>query len=443
MQKIIILVLLFSQALQSFAAVTFPDIENSFYRDAVVTLASEGVISGFEDGTFGADKTITRAEILKIFLRAKWTVLTDTPKIRCFRDVGLTLWYHPYICEGAKLGIVKGFDDGSFGPDKPVTVLEALAIGLRLYGLAPANGSPWYLPYQDFANTNGIIDTHSYSLATPMSRGKASELILSIREYSTKRSPLQSLSKWCTTPWTLGSTNTMQIAGKTRSYLLYVPPGYSSSTPVWLIIAIHGRTNSNTQVQWYMGLEGSRRGGGWQTEYIVAYPAGLDAGGGSRSWSAEENVTFFDAMIRDIGDKYCIERSDVMVVAHSLGASFASKLACVRGDIIHAMGIVGGGGWTSSCNQTPTATLIYQNANDTLSSPATARATENMMRGANTCGATTETVMIGSLSCKRWKDCSTGNPVVWCEWYPTYGGDPHSWPTSGGADILGFFRALN
>lgn len=147
-------------------------------------------------------------------------------------------------------------------------------------------------------------------------------------------------------------------------------------------------------------------------------------------------MTFFDAIVRDVGDNYCIERSSVMVVAHSLGAWFASKLACVRGDVIHAMGIVGGGGWTSRCNTTPTATLIYQNPNDTLSSPATARATEKVMKTANTCGATTEDIRIGSLTCQRWNDCSTGSPVVWCENYPTYGGDPHSWPTGGGSDIL-------
>ena len=106
-------------------------------------------------------------------------------------------------------------------------------------------------------------------------------------------------------------------------------------------------------------------------------------------------MTFFDAIIRDIGDNYCIERSDIFVVAHSLGASFASRLACVRGDVIQGMSIVGGGGWTTPCGQTSTASLIYQNPNDTLSSPATARTTERVMKTANTCGATTEDVMIG------------------------------------------------
>ena len=419
----------------------FPDTEYSWYRDSITTLAGEGVISGYDNRDFWPSNTITRAEILKVFLRAKWVTLSGTTTEPCFRDVRMNIWYHPYICEAAKLGIVSGFGDGTFGPDRPVTVLEGLAMGLRLYGLTPTVSTPWYTAYQGFADVNGILDTHSYSLVTPMSRGRATELILAIRSYATQKSPIRSLSKWCSTPWTLTSTPTIQIAGKVRSYILTIPPGYSSSSPVGLIVAIHGRTNSNTQVQWYMGLEWGRRWGS-QSEYIVAYPAGLDAGGGSRSWSAEENVTFFDAIVRDVGDNYCIERSDVMVVAHSLGASFASKLACVRGDIIHAIGIVGGGGWTSSCNTTPTATLIYQNPNDTLSSPATARATERVMKGANTCGATTENFQIGWLSCQTWNDCSTGSPVVWCENYPTYGGDPHSWPTSGGTDILGFFRGL-
>jgi hypothetical protein len=37
----------------------------------VQILSDEGIISGFSDGTFGPDKTITRAEILKIYLKAK------------------------------------------------------------------------------------------------------------------------------------------------------------------------------------------------------------------------------------------------------------------------------------------------------------------------------------------------------------------------------------
>lgn len=64
------LVVIISLGIQSVSA-SFPDIGNSFYRDSVQILSDEGIISGFADGTFGPEKTITRAEILKVFLKAK------------------------------------------------------------------------------------------------------------------------------------------------------------------------------------------------------------------------------------------------------------------------------------------------------------------------------------------------------------------------------------
>ena len=166
------------------------------------------------------------------------------------------IWYHPYICEAVKLGIVTGFSDGTFRPNNPVTVLEALAITLRTYGLAPANGKPWYLPYQSFADTNNILETASYNIHTEMSRGKASDLILRTSEYSIKKEPLNHLSSGCLIPKGLTSgTKELTINGITRNYILSIPSGINTSHPAGLIIAIHGRTNSSAMVQNYMGLE--------------------------------------------------------------------------------------------------------------------------------------------------------------------------------------------
>ena len=50
---------------------SFSDVDTSFYRDSVQILSDEGMVSGFADGTFGPEKTITRAEILKVFLKVK------------------------------------------------------------------------------------------------------------------------------------------------------------------------------------------------------------------------------------------------------------------------------------------------------------------------------------------------------------------------------------
>lgn len=280
-----------------------------------------------------------------------------------------------------------------------------------------------------------LLDSASYSLMSPMTRGKATELVLKVREYSKTKTLLSYLSKGCTATRSLSSgTYEIQIAGKIRSYILFVPQTFSDKNPAKLILALHGRTNSNSMVQDYMGLER-------QKDFIVAYPAGLP-NRKAFSWSENENITFMDALVQKLTDTSCIEKNQIFIVAHSMGAGFGSKIVCQRGDTFRGMSIVGGGGWNSGCNSTPTATLIYQRPDDQLSSPESARVTQRNMRTVNTCSAKTERIKIGSNTCQKWKDCSTGNPVIYCESYPTYGNDPHSWPTSGGNESIEFLRGL-
>ena len=104
--KIFVFFLIFLQISQVLAS-SFSDTSYSFYRDSIDTLASEGIISGFGDGTFGPEKTISRAELLKIFLKAMGAPIDTTDKSRCFPDVAVNKWYSAYICEAAKLGVVK------------------------------------------------------------------------------------------------------------------------------------------------------------------------------------------------------------------------------------------------------------------------------------------------------------------------------------------------
>ena len=104
--KIFVFFLIFFQIGQVFA-LSFSDTSYSFYRDSIETLSNEGIISGFGDGTFGPEKTISRAELLKIFLKAKGTPIDTRDKTRCFPDVAVNMWYSAYICEAVKLGVVK------------------------------------------------------------------------------------------------------------------------------------------------------------------------------------------------------------------------------------------------------------------------------------------------------------------------------------------------
>ena len=421
----------------------FSDIEYSWYESSIDTLAQENIISGFDDGTFGPEKPITRAEILKIILQASGNGVGEVPLDRCFPDVAVNMWYHAYVCRAYSLHITSGFSDGTFKPNNTVTTLEALAFGMRAFGISiptAGNRELWYEPLQKFAGEKHIIPMNSYTLGTPISRGRATELIIRIRMYKQTQSLLSYGSTGCKVGSDLQTKNTLIVAWKSREYLLSVPVNYTKNKEYSLIVASHGRTNSNAQVQAYMGLEWSQRGWG-QTDFIVAYPAGLDGASRGSSWSAAESIVFFDAMIEQIGEAYCINRSEVYLVGHSLGGWFTHKLACLRWELVRGMAWVGSAGYSGNCTW-PVASLLYQNIDDPLSSYASGASGREIRKKVNLCSEETTPVKIGSLTCKKYEKCSSGSPVIWCEGYSGLWGDPHSWPIGGGTDILVFLRGL-
>lgn len=421
----------------------FSDIEYSWYESSINTLAGEKIISGFDDGTFGPEKSITRAEILKIILQASGNGVGEVPLDRCFPDVAVNMWYHAYICRAYSLRVTSGFSDGTFKPNNTVTTLEALAFGTRAFGLSiPKTGSGelWYEPLGKFADEKHILPMSSYTLATPISRGKATELILRIRSYKQSQAVLSYGSSGCKVGRDLQTKNTIMIAWKSREYLLSIPTNYTKNKQYSLIVASHGRTNSNAEVRDYMGLEWSRRG--WvQTDFIIAYPAGIDVASGGRSWSEAESITFFDAMIEQIGEAYCVNRSEIYLVGHSLGGWFTHKLACLRGEIVRGMAGVGSAGYSGNCTG-PVASLLYQNVDDKLSPYSSWVSGREIRKKVNLCSNETTQVKIGSLTCQKSEKCSSNSPVIWCEGYSGLWGDPHSWPIGAGDQILGFLRGM-
>jgi len=48
----------------------------------------------------------------------------------------------------------------------------------------------------------------------------------------------------------------------------------------------------------------------------------------------------FDQLLEEFEDKYCINKDQIFVVGHSLGAWFTNSLSCARGDVIRAIGSV-------------------------------------------------------------------------------------------------------
>lgn len=101
-----------------------------WYTSAVSTLANVGAISGYSDGTFHPDQEITRAELVTI-LTGIYGV--NTTKGMPFTDVGHG-WYYDYVATAYANGWVSGYSDGTFRPDQTITRAEAVVVLNKVLG---------------------------------------------------------------------------------------------------------------------------------------------------------------------------------------------------------------------------------------------------------------------------------------------------------------------
>ena len=97
---------------------------DAWYNNAVSTLSNAGIIDGYEDGTFKPDGNITRAEFATIAVRF-FEATYDGEDL--FSDIA-GHWAQDYINEAANAGIVDGYPDGTFGPQKLITRAEAMTM---------------------------------------------------------------------------------------------------------------------------------------------------------------------------------------------------------------------------------------------------------------------------------------------------------------------------
>ena len=87
-----------------------------------------GIVTGYEDGSFRPDAPVTRAEFAAI--ASRFEKLTQGSK--SFTDMPATHWAVRYINFAATRGWVTGYEDGSFKPEHSITRAEVAAVTCRL-----------------------------------------------------------------------------------------------------------------------------------------------------------------------------------------------------------------------------------------------------------------------------------------------------------------------
>lgn len=107
--------------------------------DGIVILPAtehKAYIVGYDDGTFLPDGDMTRAEAATIFARLISEEKGEKISGKAdFSDVSRNDWYADYVGYLAKYDIIKGYEDGTFRPDAPVTRAEFVAMAVRCYDL--------------------------------------------------------------------------------------------------------------------------------------------------------------------------------------------------------------------------------------------------------------------------------------------------------------------
>jgi len=157
-----------------FAAVA-EDVKDTEYEDAVVRLGALNVLTGFPDGTFRPDNPITRAQFAAVAVRLLG--LDDAAKYAKgttqFSDVGADHWASGYINIAVNRGIIKGYPDGTFMPEKEVTYNEAVTMLVRVLGYGPAADSEgtWPANYIAKGAELGVTDGVSFYGGAPAKRG--------------------------------------------------------------------------------------------------------------------------------------------------------------------------------------------------------------------------------------------------------------------------------
>ncbi len=95
----------------------FQDIKLHWARTKIEKMIASGAISGYPDGSFKPDNTITRAEFAVVLVKA---FKLEAANGKTFKDTA-NHWAQSSIATAAAAGIVSGYDTDTFAPDKLIT----------------------------------------------------------------------------------------------------------------------------------------------------------------------------------------------------------------------------------------------------------------------------------------------------------------------------------
>jgi polyhydroxybutyrate depolymerase len=223
----------------------------------------------------------------------------------------------------------------------------------------------------------------------------------------------------------------MMIQGVERTYIVDAPAVIDPDAPLALAFVFHGN-GGNGQGSQSMGLQNVL---GAQDQAVFVFPDGLqylDFGVGWNLHCDEYDMEFFDTMIAELSEEFCIDPARIFGAGFSWGGDMTEALACCRGDIVRAIAPASGPGvfpFDGNDMERPAVRMTYS-TNDAYPAYEFAAAID-FYRAEHGCSDTVTPV--DPAPCVAYDDCA--KPLVACE----YEGLGHAWPADWADETWAFF----
>ena len=162
---------------------------NAWYADAAVYCRDHGLMNGTGDGIFSPDLPMSRGMLATVLYQMAGSPAVSSPAD--FEDVPADQWFAAPVAWAAEKGLVSGYGDGLFGPEDTVT-REQAAVILWKYAGSPeaaeaepfadaADIAPYAATAARWARASGIINGKPGNLFAPAegtTRAQAAQILM-------------------------------------------------------------------------------------------------------------------------------------------------------------------------------------------------------------------------------------------------------------------------
>jgi hypothetical protein len=182
---------------------------STYAREAVQWMADNDIISGDTKGNFNPRKTVSRAELVTLLVKALGIDMSNLPATATFSDVPVNHWSFRYVEAANKAGIVSGVGNGKFGINNQCTreqittmILNYLAVSKEailseqgIDGLSKYKDqgkmSDWAKPSIQFAVSNNIMSGMSTDTFSPDGSATKEQIAVILYKFLNSRENIQ------------------------------------------------------------------------------------------------------------------------------------------------------------------------------------------------------------------------------------------------------------